>query len=168
MNQVIQNDLTNILPKLNLEKLKDKTILITGSNGLIGTYLVSLIHKANKTNNLNTKVIGISKSSPNKTLSEFESDPNFKFYALNLVEDWTIEEEPDFIIHSACYAQPKKFLENAMETIKLNTEVTEKLLKMAVKNKASFITPVPGGVGPMTVSALFQNLVDAAEKSHKK
>jgi methylenetetrahydrofolate dehydrogenase (NADP+)/methenyltetrahydrofolate cyclohydrolase len=29
---------------------------------------------------------------------------------------------------------------------------------------ASFITPVPGGVGPMTVATLLQNTVDAAER----
>jgi methylenetetrahydrofolate dehydrogenase (NADP+)/methenyltetrahydrofolate cyclohydrolase len=31
--------------------------------------------------------------------------------------------------------------------------------------KASFITPVPGGVGPMTVASLLSNTVDAAEKA---
>lgn len=31
-----------------------------------------------------------------------------------------------------------------------------------VKNKASYITPVPGGVGPMTVAMLLQNTYDAA------
>ncbi|MFA5104727.1 MAG: tetrahydrofolate dehydrogenase/cyclohydrolase catalytic domain-containing protein [Candidatus Margulisiibacteriota bacterium] len=31
-----------------------------------------------------------------------------------------------------------------------------------VKNKASFITPVPGGVGPMTIAMLMQNCVRAA------
>ena len=31
-----------------------------------------------------------------------------------------------------------------------------------VSDLASYITPVPGGVGPMTVAALMQNLVDAA------
>lgn len=30
-----------------------------------------------------------------------------------------------------------------------------------VKEKASFITPVPGGVGPMTISALIHNVVEA-------
>ena len=29
----------------------------------------------------------------------------------------------------------------------------------SVKNRASFITPVPGGVGPVTVAMLFHNLV---------
>lgn len=35
----------------------------------------------------------------------------------------------------------------------------------SVSKIASYITPVPGGVGPMTVAALMQNLVDAAKKN---
>ena len=35
-----------------------------------------------------------------------------------------------------------------------------------VKKKASFITPVPGGVGPMTVAMLMKNIVKAAKKNH--
>jgi len=35
----------------------------------------------------------------------------------------------------------------------------------AVREKASFITPVPGGVGPMTVTMLICNTVAAAERS---
>lgn len=38
----------------------------------------------------------------------------------------------------------------------------------AAKEKASWITPVPGGVGPMTVATLLQNTVDAAENFHDK
>ena len=33
-------------------------------------------------------------------------------------------------------------------------------------DKASYITPVPGGVGPMTISMLMENTVTAAEKIH--
>lgn len=36
----------------------------------------------------------------------------------------------------------------------------------AVSKIASKITPVPGGVGPMTVATLMQNLVDAATRPH--
>ncbi len=35
----------------------------------------------------------------------------------------------------------------------------------AVKEKASFITPVPGGVGPMTITMLLYNTVEAAKRS---
>lgn len=36
------------------------------------------------------------------------------------------------------------------------------------QEKASWITPVPGGVGPMTVVTLLQNTTDAAENFHDK
>lgn len=35
-----------------------------------------------------------------------------------------------------------------------------------VKDKTSFITPVPGGVGPMTVAMLMTNIVKAAKKQN--
>jgi methylenetetrahydrofolate dehydrogenase (NADP+)/methenyltetrahydrofolate cyclohydrolase len=34
-----------------------------------------------------------------------------------------------------------------------------------VKQKASYITPVPGGVGPMTVTMLLVNTVTSAERA---
>jgi methylenetetrahydrofolate dehydrogenase (NADP+)/methenyltetrahydrofolate cyclohydrolase len=34
----------------------------------------------------------------------------------------------------------------------------------AVKNFASYITPVPGGVGPMTIAMLMKNTVESAKK----
>jgi methylenetetrahydrofolate dehydrogenase (NADP+)/methenyltetrahydrofolate cyclohydrolase len=38
----------------------------------------------------------------------------------------------------------------------------------AVKEVASWITPVPGGVGPMTVTMLLSNTVQAAERLAKE
>ena len=38
----------------------------------------------------------------------------------------------------------------------------------AVKTKASKITPVPGGVGPMTVAMLMTNVITAYQKQQKK
>lgn len=34
-----------------------------------------------------------------------------------------------------------------------------------VCRKASYITPVPGGVGPMTIAMLINNIVKAASKN---
>lgn len=36
-----------------------------------------------------------------------------------------------------------------------------------VKEKASYITPVPGGVGPMTIAMLMTNVVKAAKEQNK-
>ncbi|MBT3947403.1 MAG: bifunctional 5,10-methylene-tetrahydrofolate dehydrogenase/5,10-methylene-tetrahydrofolate cyclohydrolase, partial [Candidatus Marinimicrobia bacterium] len=35
----------------------------------------------------------------------------------------------------------------------------------SLKGKASACTPVPGGVGPMTIAMLVENTVEAAERS---
>lgn len=37
-----------------------------------------------------------------------------------------------------------------------------------VSKKASYITPVPGGVGPMTVAMLMENVVEAAKQNKYK
>jgi methylenetetrahydrofolate dehydrogenase (NADP+)/methenyltetrahydrofolate cyclohydrolase len=37
-----------------------------------------------------------------------------------------------------------------------------------VRKKASHITPVPGGVGPMTVTMLLVNTVASAERAHAR
>ena len=36
----------------------------------------------------------------------------------------------------------------------------------SVKEKASAITPVPGGVGPMTIAMLMQNTLTAAKRQN--
>ena len=36
-----------------------------------------------------------------------------------------------------------------------------------VKEKASFITPVPGGVGPMNITELLENTIQAAQRHHR-
>jgi methylenetetrahydrofolate dehydrogenase (NADP+)/methenyltetrahydrofolate cyclohydrolase len=38
----------------------------------------------------------------------------------------------------------------------------------AVKYVAGWITPVPGGVGPMTITMLLQNTLEAAQHFHQK
>jgi methylenetetrahydrofolate dehydrogenase (NADP+)/methenyltetrahydrofolate cyclohydrolase len=38
----------------------------------------------------------------------------------------------------------------------------------AVSQVAGWITPVPGGVGPMTITMLLANTVDAAERALPK
>ena len=37
-----------------------------------------------------------------------------------------------------------------------------------VSKKASYITPVPGGVGPMTIAMLMNNVVKATKKQEEK
>ncbi|XP_066137300.1 bifunctional methylenetetrahydrofolate dehydrogenase/cyclohydrolase 2, mitochondrial isoform X2 [Saccopteryx bilineata] len=51
------------------------------------------------------------------------------------------------------------------EQLKIHTQLADIIIvAAAVKKKAGFITPVPGGVGPMTVAMLLKNTLQAAKK----
>ena len=52
---------------------------------------------------------------------------------------------------------------NRMEDGKLHGDVDFK----AASERAAYITPVPGGVGPMTIATLLQNTLYAADVLHK-
>ncbi len=49
-------------------------------------------------------------------------------------------------------------------TVKINNRIKGDVDFENVKNKTTFITPVPGGVGPMTVAGLLENVVEAKIK----
>ncbi len=62
---------------------------------------------------------------------------------------------------------------NSIEGKKLDDEIPKRVLVGdvdfdAVVKKAKAITPVPGGVGPMTVASLFQNVVQAYKTNHTR
>ena len=140
MHQIVEQDVKNILPKINWEKLRDKSVLITGANGLIGTYLISVLYLASEKHRLNLNITGISKSAPNSTIREIiKRFSSFHFLQEDLVESFTFDGKVNYAIHAATYSPPAKFLENKFETIALNTILTEKLLHLCRKNSAAML-----------------------------
>jgi len=65
----------------------------------------------------------------------------------------------------------REFIKPGAVVIDVGTSRVDGKLKGDVKfdeaaEKAAFITPVPGGVGPMTITMLLENTIDAAEMFH--
>ena len=120
--------------------LHEKTVLITGANGLIGTYLIYMLHLANIMGEAGINIIAISKNSPCEALRDVFTH-NYEFHSLDLNKKGynEIQQKADYIIHGATYAQPGKFLRNYLDTIHLNTSVTENLLQKAIKDGAKFL-----------------------------
>lgn len=50
---------------------------------------------------------------------------------------------------------------------KINKEVFGDVDFEDVKDKVSYITPVPGGIGPMTIAFLFRNVLEIFKRRHK-
>lgn len=132
MDRIIEQDCLEYIEKIDLVPLKGKTVYITGANGLIGTYLIYMLHLANTVKGAGINIVAVSKSPPGTHLEEIFNG-RYSFHAMDLNKQGAIcfGEKADYIIHGATYAQPKKFIRNYLDTIHLNTTVTEKLLKKA-------------------------------------
>jgi len=65
----------------NLQKLKNKTLLITGSTGLIGSNLIAFLIFLNKKHKLGLKIIGIHQSPLEKWMAQEKA---VKYLKINL------------------------------------------------------------------------------------
>ncbi|MHB8064844.1 MAG: NAD-dependent epimerase/dehydratase family protein [Ruminiclostridium sp.] len=140
MDKIIEQDCLEYIKKIDSAPLKDKTVLITGANGLIGTYLIYMLHLANIVEGVGINIVAVSKNSPCEALRDIFAH-NYEFISLDLnkMDSNDLQQKADYIIHGATYAQPGKFLRNYLETIHLNTSVTEKLLQKAKRDSARFL-----------------------------
>lgn len=126
--------LINIVDK---KKLKNKSFLITGASGLIGSNLIAYLDFLNKTEKMNISITGITRSGLEKWMPKSK---NITYHTYDLSKKKiSFNRSLDYVVHCATYGQPKKFLTHPTETVKLNINVLIDLLDLAKKNKATFL-----------------------------
>ena len=58
MNRILEEDLLDIMKQpVNWGKLKNKSVMVTGASGMVGSYFVRTLLKLNEEQNLNIHVI---------------------------------------------------------------------------------------------------------------
>ena len=128
-SEIYQEDIKSVFKfKCDWNKLKNKTILITGATGLIGTYLVDMFFALDKEYKLNVKLILIARHVPEIKLS------NVKYVALDISKPFNIDEKIDFIIHAASNTHPVQYSTFPISTITTNVFGIYNLLELASKN----------------------------------
>lgn len=138
INATIKADCIDILNSVDLVGFKNKKILITGANGLLGQYLANLFFVANQEKKLNCSLTCVTLHEPNRFLKRILGG-KIKFKKLNLAKPFKLTEKFDYIFHAAGYGQPAKFAKNQLATIKINVDATEKLLEIAKRSHATFV-----------------------------
>ena len=121
------------LESINWEKLKNKTILITGATGLIGSAVIRMLDQMNHEKGLNAKIIALvrNKERGNKML-ETLSEPQQVSLVLGTVEELPqLPMEIHYVIHGASQTASRSFVDRAVETLKTALEGTIKLLELA-------------------------------------
>ena len=144
-NAIFKEDLEYILKykAIDWNQLKNKTILITGANGLIGSTLVKALIYANYKIGLRIKIIALVRN-VEKAEKVFENQLN-QYESLEFIigDVESLPEVPmdiDYIVHAASPTASSYFIEKPVETIRASVRGTYNLLELAInKNVSSFV-----------------------------
>jgi nucleoside-diphosphate-sugar epimerase len=120
------------------QEFQNKSIMITGCSGFIGSYLVKSLLYANKVHNLNLKVIGVYRNidSLKMRLGDCFENLSASFFLHDISTPLTSSiPRADFVIHAASQASPKYYGVDPVGTILANSAGTQHLLNYAVKSK---------------------------------
>lgn len=130
--EIIEQSLKELLGRLG-----NKKILITGANGLIGSYLIYFLDYINTKHNLDLEIFASSRSR-NKLVKLFENK-NIKIIEQDLQEPLNQYHQVDFIIHLASNAHPLAYSKAPVGTMKANLLGTISLLDMIKDAKTKFL-----------------------------
>ena len=136
MNKILNQDLEMIVnEKINWEKLKGKTVLITGASGMVGSYMLYVLTKLNDLYNYKIKAIAMVRN-PKKLLPEIVARADVDVVVHDVTEKYETAEKIDYIIHAASPASPLIMQNQPVETIAANTIGTFNTLQLAKEKQA--------------------------------
>ena len=140
--QRFQRDMDRIAedPSIEWEKLRGKTVLITGATGLIGKFLVrALVYKSRK-DSLGIKILALTRSrekAEKMFAGEREVCADPKFLVGNVEDLPAVEGDVDFVIHGASQTSSRAFVNEPVETIRTAVCGTANVLQLAEEKKVS-------------------------------
>jgi dTDP-glucose 4,6-dehydratase/UDP-glucuronate decarboxylase len=149
---VIQEDCKNLFKKeiQNLENLKDKTVLITGANGLIGGFISDFLCFLNDVYkfNIDVQLTSLSKKEDATRITHLVNRSDVNYFSWDFAEEipTTLLKPLDYVFFASGYAQPKKFVANKINTSLLNTIGLNSLLKYCCDTDTSFLYTSSGEI----------------------
>ncbi len=142
-NKIVMEDMVTIFKQSsNLEKFKNKNILITGANGMLAAYCMYFLMFLNDNKNMNIKIFALVRN-VNKLKENTNYDERNDIIPIvqDVNEKIKISENVDYIIHMASNANPKSITEKPVEIINSNVLGTLNVLELAKEKNAKLFFP---------------------------
>lgn len=130
-SETYQNDLKTALRDVPyLERLKKRSVLVTGASGLIGSYIVDMLLAYNQLEKANITIYALARSEA-RLKDRFENARTEKliYVEQDVCNEISLDADVDYIIHAASNAHPAAFSADPVGTILSNVQGTEKLLR---------------------------------------
>lgn len=146
-NEVYQNGLEKAANIKNICNLKDKTIMITGANGMIGSAVAELCIYLNDKYHLNMKIYAACRNAENgrRRFNSLTDREDFKITACDVTQRINIAEEADYIVDAAGNSNPAAYAADPVGTMLGNFLGVYHLLEYAKERKAKRLLYISSG-----------------------
>ena len=140
-DQVFQDALSIALFPLEWDRLKDKTLLITGANGFISYYLGLALMVRNDLFHDHIKILGLVRNfeKAEKKYAQILSRKEFQLIVQDVCTPLDAAPHADFVIHAASQATPSLFENDPLGTLNANTTGTLNVLQYAYKERSASV-----------------------------
>lgn len=117
---------------LNLEKLKNKEILITGGSGFIGTWLTQLLLYLNDTCNFNITLYLIARQITSNLEALISSRKDIIFIKNDIRNIREFPKDIAYIIHAASSPDNRIYMSNPIESMNIISDGTKNTMENAL------------------------------------
>ena len=122
------------------EKLQNRSLLLSGATGLLGSFLVDVLLERNRSWGLNCRVIALSRSEEKARRRFFghDGDANLVILSADIQQPLTAESlgDVDFVLHLASNTHPLQYATDPIGTITTNIIGLQNMLDFAVAHHA--------------------------------
>ena len=134
MSIIAESDIALLIQNSQKFRISNKEFLITGGAGFLGSWLCEILLAKN------AKVYCVDNLSSGRAenIKHLRTNKSFIFKKIDITKK-SLNLKPDYIFHLASRPSPDDYLNNAIQTIDVNTEGTRKILELTRKTDAKLL-----------------------------